>query len=673
MKKISEKVMVALRSISRHTDQLYLEENIKYIRSKSQSKKAVSEDKVNKLIDQLPDGLWTSLNQLESEIINNCKKIRKDSICYSPFVSMYKELQPCKLLKYSSGNIITGRDKEIDEVLTTLSKKNKRGVILVGEPGTGKTSIVQAINAKLIEHNVPRKLIGCSIFNMDVPYIFSKNKEDPIGTIVNILETANHYDKAILFIDEVHQLLGHKMNDLMKPYLTERMRFIGSTTLNEYYNIITNDTALERRFTVIMVDEPNINQTIEMVKNTKSVFEEYHSCIIPDDVCKYLVESGSRFLGHRKNPDKSLDLLDIACSIMYEKDINTIHEKITRTGNPLTDVNLLMKEISSIKDIPGERTLNLNYINLAISAVTGINYNEIVNSLEYNKVVENITSKVVGQKEQIKTISNIVNIFKSIKNNRERPISSLLLVGPRGVGKKTVAKLLAKNLFGRNASFIEYDMSGMTSEAMITELKGAPPGYVGYERSGGLVKAIRNNPQSLVYFKNTNKAHDSIQEYVINSQQNGVITDSAERVANLNNIVIIHGITLNDKEKESVFNTRSKTMGFTTKNNDSFKINIESLKEIIGDNLYNSVNEVIVFDELTKEQLETIYNNNVDTFLSEYDIDINKEELKSTVLNNATNGKEVVNKLSSEVPKLVFKTLKKENIDESVNTTKNNS
>jgi len=662
---IASEVKIALMKIAKETNDLFIQENINIIKKKNIKKiklTAIQEENLKKLYSYLPYGLWTKTSQLIDFIELNCKKTTIDAVTYSPLSLPYNEFNYCKKMKYLPGNIITGRDNEIDKILTTLCKKGKRGVILIGEAGTGKTSIIQAVNARIIQGTVPRQLIGCQIFNMDIPYILTKYKDDPIGVIIKILERASEYDKAILFIDEVHQLLGHKLNDILKPYLTEQIRFIGCTTINEYHAIITDDVALERRFTTITVDEPNIQQTINMVKGTKKVFEEHHKCNIPDDICDYLVTNGSRFLGHRRNPDKSLDLLDIACTIMYEKEITTIYDTFERTGSVI-DVEILKKEINTIRDISTNRTLNMDHINLAISTVTGISYGEIKNSLSYSIVCNEIKKDIIGQDEAINEISNVVNIFKHTKSDRQRPLSILLMVGPKGVGKRKTATSLAKNLFGSENALIEFDLTGMTDQFMITELKGAPPGYVGYSKSGKLIKEIRNNPQSVVYFKNIHKAHQSIQQYLINACQNGKIFDSAEREANLNNTVVIFSSTLSDDEEEKIFNCKTKTMGFSKIDNKDDKSNIENIKNIVGEEVINNVDSVVLFNKLTNEHLSHIFDINVNKQLEIYNVEIDISNLKEVVLEKAKNGKEVINKLISEVPKIVFNKLKeKENV-----------
>jgi len=527
---------------------------------------------------------------------------------------------------------------------------------------THNTAIVNAINARLIERNVPRQLIGAQILNLDIPYVFTKFKEDPMGTIIKVLERASSYDKAILFIDEVHQLLGHKMNDIMKPYLTEQIRFIGSTTINEYHSIITDDVALERRFTVINVLEPSIEQTIAMVKGTKSVLEEEHRCSIPDDVAEYTVVNGSRFLGHRKNPDKSLDLLDIACAIMDEKEAKVESTRQEESQDYVKDLEINRNEIRSAKLVPGSRVLTKEYANLAISSVTNIPFGKIKDSLDYKTVLGALENEIFGQTEAVRSLANVVNIFKHVKYDRERPVSTILIAGPSGTGKKSAAKLLARSLYGKASAYIEYDMSGMTSEFMITELKGAPPGYVGYGKSGGLIKAIRNNPQSIVYFRGINKADESIIQYVIDASRHGKITDSAEREASLNNTVIIFGVTLSDEETEKVFNKgKSKSMGFgPTKVETKGDINHDELKKIVGEDLMKAVDETIIFNQLSEENLKQIFDANIQRNLEMYDVDIDRDEIQTRVLSDSKNGHDVVSRLTSEVPKLVFQTLKQE-------------
>ena len=618
--------------------------------------------KYENLIGQLPEGIFNNIKCIIEYVNSTSNNIAKDSIKYSPLTLNFKELNPCRPMHFYKGNIITGRDKEIDTILLTLCRKSKRGVILIGDPGVGKTAIVQAINARLIQRTVPRQLIGCEILTMETPLIFSKYKEDPIGTIIGILEKASEYDKAILFIDEVHQLLGQRMNDILKPYLTEKIRFIGSTTIGEYHSIITEDTALERRFTIVNIEEPNIIETINMVKGTKSVYEEHHRCSIPDNICNYLVETGSRFLGHRRNPDKSLDLLDISCSIMYEEEIQTKCTPFQKNGEFLHDIEANTKELCSIKSIAGNRILDKKYVDLGISNLTGIDYLDIANSLEYDEVCKDIKKEIFGQDLAVDTISNIVNIFKHIQSDRERPVSIILMVGPPGVGKKSTAQMLSKNLFGHKTCFIDYDMSSFREAFQLTELKGAPPGYIGYAKSGSLIKAIKTNPLSVVYLRGIDKAHESIRQFLIDGCRSGKIIDSAEREARLNNSIIIFSITLSDSEyKDLVEGKKNRKMGFSTTYEEKIETNKDALIPIIGEALVNVCDNIILFNTLKKNDLKKIYNANVDYYTKMYkNVDIDPKKLREDVLQNAQNGHDIISKLSSEVPKQVFQQLTKE-------------
>ena len=613
--------------------------------------------RADRLFNQLPTGIYVNSKEVIDLINSSVKSMQTDSLSYSPMALNFKEFSSCKIMKYFQGNIITGRDSEIDTILLTLSKKSKRGSILIGDPGTGKTAIVQAINARLIERTVPKQLIGCYILNMDVPYILSKHKDDPVGTIISILEKASEYDKAILFIDEIHQLLSHRMNDILKPYLTEKIRFIGSTTVNEYHSIITEDTALERRFTIIKVNEPNIEQTTKMVIGTKSVFEEHHKCSIPDEICKQLVETGSRFLGHRRNPDKSLDILDIACSIMYEKEIKDVYKKGVPNGEYHHDIDIRRKEIQSFTQEAGKRILTPKYINLAIASVTGVSYDEITTSTNYEGVLESLKEGVHGQNKTMEQLANVVNIFKCVKFDRERPISVLLMVGPPGSGKRASSQLLAKKLFGNKNYFIDYDMSGFKDAFAITELKGAPPGYVGYAKSGGLIKAVRTNPLSVVYFRGIDKAHESIREYLVDCCRTGRMLDSAEREAKLNNTIIIFSITLSSQDYKKLTTSAGKSMGFGKTDEVEEKLPKKALTEIVGQDVVNICDEILIFDELKSEDLEKIYQTNLDYYLGMYNVGIDLKELHQLVMSEAKNGHDIVSRLSSEVPRLVFKKL----------------
>lgn len=668
-KKISASVENVLMRIARHTNDLFSDKALDIIEKKSnrtthwrKSKRKPSTSallNLEELKSQIPDGQFTRIGEIKRLILQIKERNEVKSITYSPLNLHYSEFNCCKVMKYNNGHIITGRDREIESILLTLCKKSKRGVILTGEAGTGKTAIVRAINNKLIENVVPRQLIGCRIYNMDIPLIFSKYKSDPIGAITSVLERASQYDKAILFIDEVHQLLGQRLNDIMKPYLTEQIRFIGSTTVDEYHTIITNDQALERRFTQIHVSEPTIKQTINMMEGTKSIFEQHHKCIIPDKICEYAVVNGSRFLGHRRNPDKSLDVLDIACANMYEKEIKN-EQQNPKEQDYFKALEERKEILSSYKLIPGQRKLTEEYVDMAISSITGINYSEIRNSLDYEKTINRISKNIFGQLDAIKSIANVVNIFKHVSYDRLRPISILLLVGPAGTGKASCAKLLAESLFGGTENLIDYDMSAFKRSFQLTELKGAPPGYVGYSRSGGMVKKIRNNPQSVLLLRKANYAHPDIKSFIMNSCKSGKMIDSAERQASLNNMIIILSVTLDKNEEQKVFGNKSVSMGFGVTKNTDTKYNQEELEKIIGKEIINEVDETVIFNKLTSDDLELIYHHNVNYFLEMYNVDIDHEKLKDKVLKSSRNGHDIISKLTCEVPKMVFNQLKKE-------------
>jgi len=616
-----------------------------------------NQDNYDKLISQLPFGIYKNINEIITIIKDNAERNINTSSKFSTMVFNRKEFNSCKSIDYYQGNIITGRDSEVEKITNILCRKEKRGIILVGHPGIGKTKIVHLLDSKLKEDVVPRPLRGCYIHNMDIPYIFSNHKEDPLGVIIKILEIANIDDKHILFIDEVHQLLNQRMNDVLKPYLTGKLRFIGATTIDEYHSIINNDKALERRFNVIYVDEPSIEETISMVTGTKSIYENYHKCSIPDDICKYIVVNGSRFLGHRKNPDKSLDILDTASTLMNTIEIN----KDIKNINIINNFENLDKERELIvknKTNTGKRELTKYYVDLAISKVTNVDYGKIRHSLNYKYISDIMKKHIFGQDSQLDNLSNIVNILQHINYNREKPISTILLVGSTGCGKTESAKKLCELIYGSNKNFIDCDLSGLTSSHMISELKGSPPGYVGYGKSGRLIKDIKNNPQSIIYLRNPLDCHLDILNYILLGIKTGKFVGGDDQEAKLNNAVIIFAVTLNDKEMIKLRKKKKENIGFgpAKKDNDNETTNI---KEVIDNKITDIVDSTIIFNDLDSKILTKIYNNNIDHYLKMFkDVNIDLKILKRDVLKDCKNGHDIINKLSTLIPKMIFTTLK---------------
>lgn len=660
---LTQEIIRRLKKLSLTTDNLFeSQNNIKILKKNigSKTEQKFNEFNYNKIMSQIPDGIYNDINNLVETIENIHVINTSKAVSYSPLIQNYKEFDACKKISYNKGNIITGRDKEIDQILLTLSRQQKRGVIIVGEPGTGKTAIVKEINTRLINGTVPFPLKGCKIHNLDIPWLFTHYKEDPISKIVAILETANNDPKHILFIDEVHQLLNERFNDILKPYLTENIRFIGSTTLDEYYNIVTEDKAIERRFTIVNVNEPSIEQTIDMVVKTKKTFEKFHSCSLPEDICKYIVENGSRFLGHRKNPDKSFDILDKACSIMNVKGIHEETSEIKISENPLSHLDIEIKKMKDTIIVSDERILSKYYVDLAISDIAGIDYAYIKNSLDYKYISEELMNSITGQDQAVKELANIANIMKHINYVRTRPISIALVVGRHGVGKSKSVQMLAELLYGSKKSVIEYDLAEFSQEFQLTELKGAPPGYVGYQKSGKLIKEIRNNPQSIVYLKHVNKCHPSIAEYLLTSIKNGKMVDSAEREVSLNNTIIIFSVSLEESDDQTI---SKGLMGFSSvdTNKDAVK---ENLNKIVTKNITDAVDTIIRFNNIEKDQLDFIFYANVNNILSMYNnVDIDIDVLKQKVFEeDCKNGHDVINRLTSIVPKMIFEEVSTENV-----------
>ena len=645
---LSNQIENRLRNLSLKTNNLFADISVKILKKKCDIVKNYNEANFKTITSQIPDGIYSNIDDLIAKIQQIAISQSTKNISYSPLNQTYKIFDACKKISYSKGNIITGREKEIDKVLLTLSRKNKRGLILIGEPGTGKTAIIREINTRLINGTVPFPLKGVKLHNLDIPWIFTHYKDDPISKIIEILETANADPKHILFIDEVHQLLNEKFNDILKPYLTEDIRFIGSTTIDEYHNIVTEDKAIERRFTIINVNEPSINETVKMVINTKKVYEQYHNCSITDELCKYTVENGSRFLGHRKNPDKSFDILDKACSIMNIKGVRMITTALP-SADPLVGLDNDLNDMRGETLVSTDQVLTKKYIDLAISDIAGIDYNYIKNSLDYNFISSELKSKITGQDSAMNELANIANIMKHVGYNRTRPITIGLIVGTHGVGKSKSVNLLAELLYGSKNSVIEYDLAEFSQEFQLTELKGAPPGYVGYQKSGKLIKEIRNNPQSIVYLKHINKCHPNIAEYLLTSIKNGKLVDSAEREVSLNNTIIIFSVSLEESDDKTV---SKGSMGFAMAGDDG-KGNLD---KIVNKNILDAVDTVIRYNNLTDVDMDFIFNSNVDATLEMYNnVEIDRVALKNKVFEESCkNGNDIINRLTSIIPKMIF-------------------
>ena len=657
MRILSKDIENRLKKLSLTTNNIFSNDNnIKILKKKPSSIITFNINNYNTILSQIPDGIYSKIDDL----INRLNTIKSNNsnkhINYSPLLQNHKAFDVCKKISYSKGNIITGREKEIEKILLTLSRKNKRGVIIIGDAGTGKTAIVRELNTRIINGTVPFPLKGVKIHNLDIPWIFTHYKDDPISKIIDVLETANNDPKHILFIDEVHQLLNEKFNDILKPYLTEDIRFIGSTTTDEYHNIITEDKAIERRFTLINIKEPSINETIQMIINTKKVYEGYHNCSITDDICKYAVENGSRFLGHRKNPDKSFDILDKACSIMNIKGIHEELPEIKITEDPISYLDVDIRKIKETILVSETNILSKKYIDFAISDIADIDYNYIKNSLDYKFINDELNKTIVNQKTAIADLANISNIMKHISYNRTRPITIGLIIGTHGVGKSETIHKLAELIYGSTKSVIEYDLGEFSQEFQLTELKGAPPGYVGYQKSGKLIKDIRNNPQSIVYLKHVNKCHASIVDYLLTSIKNGKLVDSAEREVNLNNTIIIFSVSLEENDDKLI---SKGNMGFS-----SIDASDNNLEKVVSKNILDAVDTIIKFNNLTSEDLDKIFEINITPILNMYNaITINKEKLKEKVFSEkCKNGYDIINRLTSIIPKMIFDEINTENI-----------
>jgi len=596
---------------------------------------------VSRFTRVLPIGSYIVVSDVTRAAYEIANRVIKET-SYSPASASMPALDVCNKLRPTNSEYISGRDKELSIILSCLSRSRKRGIILVGDAGTGKTAIAEALAYKLASGQCPKDMLGCSVYNMDIPSIVSKHKDDAVNIIIKILESANVNDNIILFIDEVHQVLGAKLGDLMKPYLTGSMRFIGSTTMDEYYEYIAADPALERRFQIIRVDEPTLEQTIDMMLTSKEILEKKHSCSIDSEICRYAVLQGGRFLGHRRNPDKSVDILDTACALLRQR----LPTKVKQVKDCKSIFNIKTFHDNLTKENAVIRILSKSDIDQAIGLLGNLDPSFVTVASDENKITEMLDMKVFGQHDVNTKLAEIPNILCRLTTKRVRPPAVLLFAGPRGCGKREAAKSLAEICFGNRDLFIELDMSSMTEDFMITELKGAPPGYVGYNKSGTLVRKLREKQQCVLYISSIDKASSTVLTYLLHAIKNYTIKDASNKEVSLLNVIIIFSVSCNWED--------SRSMGFMKS-----EVRKElTFGELVTKDIKPVADNILEFKELTKESLGLIFDREVKIYTDMYNVSPDLSRIREKCLETAKNGHDVTLFVTSDVLKLILESLK---------------
>ena len=527
-------------------------------------------------------------------------------------------------------DIVIGRDKEIQRVIQILNRRSKNNPCLIGEPGVGKTAIAQGLAIKIANQNVPAKLLNKEVYLLDMTAVIAGTqfRGQFESRMKGIIDECKEYGNIILVIDEIHNIIGagdgeHSMNaaNILKPALSNgEIQLIGTTTLKEYRKYIEKDTALERRFQQVLVEEPNIDDSIKILEGIKKYYEEYHKVKISSDVIRQTVEMSEKYIHDRFLPDKAIDILDEACSRinlenkdlfkleMLKKDLAKVQAQKDELAQPETDEDFqkvadlktqeckIMEDIDALSKKMKPRNLTLQDIATVIENWTKIPVKKITEA-ETQKLLNletNLHKRIIGQEEAVSAVSRAIRRNRAGLQNEKRP-PSFIFVGPTGVGKTELAKSLAYEMFGSEDSIIRIDMSEYMESHSTSKLIGAPPGYVGYDEAGQLTEKVKRKPYSIILLDEIEKAHPDVFNILLQVLDDGKLTDSQGNTVSFANTIII--MTSNAGS-----NLNNNSIGFGKQTVDKSKIE-DSLKETFRPEFLNRVDEIIVFNSLNKDEL----------------------------------------------------------------------
>ncbi len=562
---------------------------------------------------------------------------------------------------------VIGRDKEIQRMIQILNRRSKNNPCLIGEPGVGKTAIAQGLAIKIAEGKVPAKLLNKEVYLLDMTAIIAGTqfRGQFESRMKAIIDECKSLGNIILVIDEIHNIIGagdaeHSMNaaNILKPSLSNgEIQLIGTTTLKEYRKYIEKDSALERRFQPIMVVEPSISDSIDILEGIKKYYEEFHKVKISNDVIKQTVIMSEKYIHDRFLPDKAIDILDEACSRinlnnkeLYQLEVlknelaKVLEEKEEAAQADSTEdyqkaAELKTKECALTEQI-NDLSKKVKLKNLTVQDIAEVieNWTKIpvkkITEAETQKLLNlenNLHQRVVGQDEAVEAVSRAIRRNRAGLKSTKRP-PSFIFVGPTGVGKTELAKSLAYEMFGNEDSIIRIDMSEYMESHSTSKLIGSPPGYVGYDDAGQLTEKVKRNPYSIVLLDEIEKAHPDVFNILLQVLDDGRLTDSQGNTVSFENTIII--MTSN---AGSNLNTNSIGFGITPANQSKM---MDALKETFRPEFLNRVDEIVVFNQLTQPQLIKIIDLMLDDTrksLEDKNISIEiSDEAKKYILNKGT-------------------------------------
>ena len=599
-----------------------------------------------------PQKIFTELLKIlgdESPISDNYHdpaNIENKSKNNTPTLNQYgKDLT--ELAKQNKLDPVIGREKEIERVIEILSRRTKNNPCLIGEPGVGKTAVVEGLAQMIKENNVPEILKNKRVVSLDIASMIAGAKyrgdfEERLKKSLQEIKTASN---VILFIDEIHTIVGAGSAEgamdaanILKPLLSRgEIQVIGATTLNEYRKYIEKDSALERRFQSVIVEEPSIEDTIQILRGLKDKYEAHHKVKITDEAIKEATVLSERYITDRFLPDKAIDLIDEACSKVKiksltkpesfknlekeldkkskEKEEAIISQNFEKAAKIRDEEKELKAKISK-QDEKWKKQENNKEISIGKEEICEVvsNWTKIpvtkLTQTESDKIKnldKELKKRVIGQDEAIDVLSRAIKRARVGLKDINRPIGSFMFLGPTGVGKTELTKALALNMFGSENAMIRLDMSEYMEPHSVSKLIGSPPGYVGYDDGGQLTEQVRRKPYSIILFDEIEKAHPDVFNILLQILDDGRLTDSNGRTVNFKNTVII--MTSNTGARNI---TETKSIGFINKDDGSASYErakaevMNELKKTFRPEFLNRLDEIIIFNKLGKEAIEKI-------------------------------------------------------------------
>ena len=526
---------------------------------------------------------------------------------------------------------VIGRDKEIERMIQILNRRSKNNPCLIGEPGVGKTAIAQGLALRIASGSVPAKLLNKEVYLLDMTAVIAGTqfRGQFEARMKAIIDECRNDGNIILVIDEIHNIIGagdaeHSMNaaNILKPSLANgELQMIGTTTLKEYRKYIEKDTALERRFQPIIVEEPSVEDAISILQGIKQYYEDYHHVRISNDIIRQIVNMSEKYIHDRFLPDKAIDILDEACSKinlndkdLYDlevlnnqlKEVQTQKEEAAQADSTedyqkaaelKTQECSLLEQIDNLKKRMQPKDLTTQDIANVIESWTKIPVNKITEE-ETKKLLnleDNLHKRIIGQNEAVEAVSRAIRRNRVGLKSTKRP-PSFIFVGPTGVGKTELAKALAYEMFGSEKSIIRFDMSEYMESNSTAKLIGAPPGYVGYDDAGQLTERVKRNPYSIILLDEIEKAHNDVFNILLQVLDDGRLTDAQGNTVSFENTIII--MTSNAGS-----NLNTNSIGFGGTSEASKNRMLGALKDLFRPEFLNRVDEIVAFDSLTSEQL----------------------------------------------------------------------